>query len=278
MGKLSLDARTIALDAIFQATLTPSSNMYLALCTADPTEAGTGALMSEVANAYGYARTLIPFKTGVDRQILQDGAVTFPIASGSWGTITHWAITPASSYGTGVMLAFGEFSVPITVVSGNAIQIPDEEIQISVQATPSGAGFSNYLINALLGALFRNVSWTKPSTYLALSATVLADDDVADTDFTEVTGLSYARKLVNPSGGASPTWDAATDGYTQNTHDIEFDSPTGTWDELTSVVLVDSASGAANVLMYDNANVPSQVAESGDTVKFAAGDFYVILS
>ena len=61
---------------------------YVALCTADPTDAGTGASMNEVANSNNYAREAITFAAASSRRVTQSGNIEMNEASGSWGTIT----------------------------------------------------------------------------------------------------------------------------------------------------------------------------------------------
>ena len=61
MGSLSDFAELELLDHIFNVAYTPAANLYLALCTADPTDSGTGAAMNECPNTGSYARKAITF-------------------------------------------------------------------------------------------------------------------------------------------------------------------------------------------------------------------------
>ena len=67
---------------------------YVALFTDDPTDAGTG---TEVSGG-SYARTAVTFTVSGDTAS-NSGAVEFPEATGSWGTITHIGIYDASTSG-----------------------------------------------------------------------------------------------------------------------------------------------------------------------------------
>ena len=51
MGSLSDYAELELLDHVFNAAYSPVATVYLALCTADPTDAGTGASMNECASS-----------------------------------------------------------------------------------------------------------------------------------------------------------------------------------------------------------------------------------
>lgn len=278
MGSLSDFAENELLDHLFNAAYTAAPTIYLALCTADPTDAGTGASMNEVANANAYARTAITFGAAASRAVAQNADVDFPQATGSWGTVTHWAIVDNATHGAGNMLAHGAFTTSYPVVNGNSPTVASGEVTVTINAS-AGAGLSDYAVHALLNLMFRNQAFAQPDTYLALSNTVLDDADVADTDFTEVSGTAYARILIDQNGGSSPTWTLASGGALENAALAAF--PTvgaGGWSQLVAVAIIDSASGAGNVLGFDSANIVDQTPNAGDTVQFASGAFDVSLT
>ena len=135
MGSLSNYAELELLDHLANAAYSSVATLYVALCTADPTDAGTGASMSEVANTNSYARAAITFAAAANRAIAQTGAVTFPQATGAWGTVTHWAIVDSATHGAGNMLAYGSFTAPFAPVNGNTPTIPSGEIEIDFIST-----------------------------------------------------------------------------------------------------------------------------------------------
>ena len=59
MGSLSDLAEGVLLDHVCNSAYSHAATVYLALCTADPTDAGTGASMNECADANGYPRKAI---------------------------------------------------------------------------------------------------------------------------------------------------------------------------------------------------------------------------
>jgi hypothetical protein len=80
--------------------LTPlTTTAYVSLHTADPSDAGA----SEVSGG-GYARpsSAVTFtSTGANPTVSANNAiVTFPVATGAWGTVTHFGIWSAVSGGT----------------------------------------------------------------------------------------------------------------------------------------------------------------------------------
>lgn len=124
---------------------------------------------------------------------------------------------------------------------------------------------SNYLENALCDHIFRNISYTSPTTvYIALYK---SDPTDADTGI-EVEGGSYARQPV--------TFNAPSDGTVTNSVDISFPVATADWGTITHVGLRD-ASVAGNLLFYGPLTV-SKTISAGDQFRILAGNLSVTLS
>lgn len=268
MGSLTDFAENELLDHVLNAAYTPPATVYLALCTADPTDAATGASMNEVTNSGNYARTAITFGAAASRRVTQNAQVTFPQANGAWGTVSHWAIVDTATYGAGNVLAHGQFAAAKQIVSGNTPSVASAEVYVEFSA----GEISTYLAHALLNLMFRNVAYSKPNTFVALVTVVVTDSDTGST-ITEPSGGAYARVQVNPNGGASPAWDVAVSGLVDNANAIAFAAATASWGTLVGVAIVDAAS-AGNVLFYDN-GMADQAVGSGDTVSFPVGDLDV---
>lgn len=98
------------LDHLFRnVALTSPTNVYLALFTSAPSDAGGGV---EVTGA-GYARQSITFGAASGGSISNTGAVSFTAVGGDFGTVTHVAIMDASTAGN--MLAWDDItSAPVT--------------------------------------------------------------------------------------------------------------------------------------------------------------------
>jgi hypothetical protein len=222
--------------------------------------------MNECANSNNYARVSCAFGAASSRAISNSGTVTFNTASGSWGTVTHFAVVDSSTYGAGNMLAHGSLSTSKSIVNGNTPSFAAGQISISVSAGVWGTG----LANLMLDKTFRNQTYAQPATKVALYTTVCSDSSAG----TEVSGGSYAQVTVNKVSGASPAWDTISGGATQNAQAITFTTATGSWGTVVSAALVD---GSNALLMYDN-GVTDQAVASGDTVSFAIGAFDVSLT
>ncbi len=266
MGSLADFSEIELLDHVCNAAYTPPATVYLGLSTADPLDDKSG-LAEPSGN--GYVRKAITFGAAASRQVAQSGIVTFDQASGSWGTITHWALFDAESAGD--MLAHGALAAEKEVVSGNTPSVASAEVTVSFNA-----GYvSDYLANKLLDLMFRNQAYSAPDTYCALPTATVADDDTGST-ITEHSGDAYARKQVNINGGASPTWDLAASSIVDNTHNVDFVQATGSWGTIVALAIVDAAT-LGNLLFYDN-GVADQAVGNGDTVRFPAGDLDISMS
>lgn len=272
MGSLTNDLETKLLDHVFNgagAAYTPFGTLYLALATSSPGEAATGASMNEVANSNAYQRTAITFDAATSRYVLNN-LVTFPQATGSWGTVTDWAVVSTQTYGSGDVLAYGQFDTPKGIVNGNTPSVADDEIDVTFSAGYA----SNYLANALLDFAFRNQAFSQPDTYCCLTTATISDSDTGSS-ITEPGSGAYARVQVNDNGGSSPTWTLASGGALDNTHQIDFPTATGSWGTIVASCICD-ASSAGNMLCYDNA-VTDQAVTTDDTAYFPVGSWDVTL-
>lgn len=268
MGSLSDFAENALINHICtNSAYSPASTLYLALCTADPTDAATGASMNEVGNSNGYARTAITFAAASSRRVTQTGGVSFPTATGSWGTVTHWAIVTTNTYGSGNVLASGAFASSFTVLTGNTRTIASGQVYVELTAS---TGLSNYAANGFLDRMFRNQAFTVSANYVGLVTAVVSDSNTGST-ITEVSGGSYARVQINGSGGSSPKWANASGGATSNADAVNFPTPTGSWGTVTGMVICD-ASSSGNLLWYGNDVVDQAIGTETTAVGFPAGD------
>lgn len=111
----------------------------IALCTAAPTDASTGATITEVANSGSYARVeLNPDDANWDAISGNNGTtlnttdIDFPTATGDWGTITHIAVLDSSTHGAGNMLFYGSLGTSKIVGTGDSISFVAGEISIQI--------------------------------------------------------------------------------------------------------------------------------------------------
>lgn len=279
MGSLTNYAENALLGHVFGSAYSPVATIYMAMCTADPTDAATGASMNEVPNSNNYAREAISFSAASSRKVIQNGNVEFNQASGSWGTVTHWAIVDSGTHGAGNVLAYGAFDPSFAVVNGNIPTIVDSSVEVEISAS-SGAGATTYLVHKWLDLMFRNTAYSQPATYAALLDSAGADSDTTlTTSGKEITGTSYARVLVNKTGGASPAWGTVSGGAVSNSNAVSFPLVgSGGWSLTVGMALVDGGTlDAGNVLMFDN-SISDQTPLEGDAVTFSSAALAVSLS
>ncbi len=111
--------------ALGTASWSAPSNVYFALFTTNPTDAGTG---NEVSGS-GYARQAVTFDPASGGTAPSDVQITFTASGGSWGTVNHWAVFDAVSSGN--MLFYGPLTTPRTIGDGESIVFNQGTITIS---------------------------------------------------------------------------------------------------------------------------------------------------
>jgi hypothetical protein len=119
-------------NALINATLrnttfTSPATVYAGLFTSDPTEAGTG---TEVSGG-SYARKAITFAAPSNGVTTNSAAACeFDQATGSWGTITHFAIFDALT--TGNMLYYGALTTSKTIASGDVFKFATSSVTVTL--------------------------------------------------------------------------------------------------------------------------------------------------
>ena len=107
-------------------SFTAPSTTYLALFTSDPTDAGTG---TEVSGG-SYARQSISWNTPASGATTNSADVTFPQATGNYGTVTHIGIFDASSAGN--LLYHGALSASKSVETNDTFIVESGDLSVSL--------------------------------------------------------------------------------------------------------------------------------------------------
>lgn len=133
MGSFSNYLENELLDHIFgcgNRNYTPPTNIYAALSTADPGEAGAG-LAEPSGGSYARVQT-----AATDWNVAASGAVdnanpiTFPEATGDWGSITHFALFDALTGGN--MLGYGALTVGKSIGIGDTAKFSAGDLDVSL--------------------------------------------------------------------------------------------------------------------------------------------------
>lgn len=124
---------------------------------------------------------------------------------------------------------------------------------------------SDYLKNEILDHIWNDGAWTAPTNiYAALCTAATVDSDDAST-ITEANYTGYARVEITAA-----MMDAAASGSKDNGSAITFGQCTAGSNTVTHVAIVDSASGAGNMLLH-TALDSSLAVSNGVTPEFATG-------
>ena len=122
---------------------------------------------------------------------------------------------------------------------------------------------SDYQENAFLDHVLKTTPLSQSTNlYLALVTTLATDASIGAT-LTEPAS-NYARVNHN-------SWDAAASRASENTGSVTFVEATGSWGTIVGWAIVDSASGAGNIICHGDFSV-SRAINSGDTGFVADGD------
>lgn len=126
-----MDAKSDYLEAaVLNAVLrnvsfTSPTTVYLALFTVAPTDVGGG---TEVSGG-SYARQVVTFGAPSGGVVANTGSVTFPQATGNWGTIVAMGIFDALTVGN--MLYYGNLATSKTVNTSDQIAFANAAITVA---------------------------------------------------------------------------------------------------------------------------------------------------
>jgi hypothetical protein len=112
--------------ALGTGAFTAPSNVYLALFTSDPTDAGTG---TEVSGG-GYVRQAATFAAASGGSASTNATITFPTATGNYGTVTHVGLFDASTSGN--LLFHGAVTTSKTIETGDTFQVSSGNLTITL--------------------------------------------------------------------------------------------------------------------------------------------------
>lgn len=118
-------------NALINATLrntgySSPTTVYVALYSTDPTDADTG---TEISGG-SYARTSVTFGAPSNGVATNNADVTFPTATGSWGTVTHVGIRDSSTSGN--LLYHSSLTTSKTVGSGDVFKISSGNLSVTL--------------------------------------------------------------------------------------------------------------------------------------------------
>jgi len=119
---------THVLNYVFTATsVTRPTAWYLALFTTNPAEDASGTEVS--ASGTAYARQSATF-TVSGNTASNSGAIEFPTATASYGTVTHVGVYTASSGGD--LIAYAALSTSKAIDTGDVFRVPAGDLDVTL--------------------------------------------------------------------------------------------------------------------------------------------------
>jgi len=127
MAEFSNFLENALINATLRATTyTSPATVYVSLYTTDPTDADTG---TEVSGG-SYARTAVTMGAPSNGVSTNSADVTFPTATGSWGTVTHIGIHDALTSGN--LLFHTPLDTSKTIDSGDIFKITTGNLSVTL--------------------------------------------------------------------------------------------------------------------------------------------------
>lgn len=119
---------THVLNYVFTTTsVTRPTAWYLALFTSNPAEDASGTEVS--ASGTAYARQSATF-TVSGNTASNSGAIEFPTATASYGTVTHVGVYTASSGGD--LIAYAALSTSKAIDTGDVFRVPVGDLDVTL--------------------------------------------------------------------------------------------------------------------------------------------------
>lgn len=118
------------LDHVFgNDTYTPPT-IYVALSTAEPLDDASG-VAEPSGNGYARVETCASdWSSSSGGSVSNAMSITFPTASGSWGTITHFALFDCATGGN--MLAYGPLNQPKAIGNSETGKFEASDLEMSL--------------------------------------------------------------------------------------------------------------------------------------------------
>lgn len=127
MAEFSNYLENKVLDHVLRnVSYTSPTTTYVALFTTDPTDANSG---TEVTGG-SYARQVLSVTTAAGGIVTSSADVTFPQASGSWGTISHIGIMDALTSGN--LLMHTPLATSKTIESGDILKVNSGNLTVTL--------------------------------------------------------------------------------------------------------------------------------------------------
>jgi hypothetical protein len=127
MAEFSNYLENKVLDHVLRNTsYTSPTTVYVGLFTSDPTDAGSGTECTGSA----YARQALSVTTASGGIVTSSADVTFPQATGAWGTITHLGLLDALTSGN--LLMHTPLTTSKSIDNGDILKISSGNLTVTL--------------------------------------------------------------------------------------------------------------------------------------------------
>jgi hypothetical protein len=127
MAEFSNYLENNVLDHVLRNTsYTSPTTVYVGLFTSDPTDAGSGTECTGSA----YARQTLSVTTASGGIVTSSADVTFPQATGAWGTITHLGLLDALTSGN--LLMHTPLTTSKSIDNGDILKISSGNLTVTL--------------------------------------------------------------------------------------------------------------------------------------------------
>lgn len=278
---LSNYMENVVQDHLFGKSVPPEAwpaSLWVALCIANPTDAGVGIACWEIRagqEQWGYARVQTYstdwnlWEDAAAGGIKNNGVIRFPEAvGGDWGLATHFALLDDAVGGN--MIAYGELVPEINITAGSIPKFVPWGLTILFSSI---VGFSRYTQHKILDYTFgKTDEFPAAPLHVALCT---ADPTPVGTGSScnEIPSwYAYERQET-----VSADWTVASDGLVTNSNYITFPRALDYWGIVRYFALLDVLQyGYGNMLMYGKLAI-DMVITAGKICIFAPTHLRVIL-
>lgn len=253
MTQLDNTIEDAILDITFlNGSFTPPTTCYLRLYSVMPTDASAG---TEVTGT-GYTGQAITWNAASARSITNNGQIQFDTTGYGWSgqTVAGWGIHDAATgAGTIGLMAYATLAGgSISVDDGEPINFADGT-GVVVDWTSGANLWRLATANALLDRIFRNQTWTNPTSWDLR----LHDGDPGDALANEFTAGGYAPQSISFAKDTDSTWTRV-----RNTADINFtnlNNPSGD----TPIAWWTVTDGTVQLARFNQTDTPLAVGDDG---------------
>ena len=130
MGSFSDYWENEILDHIFGKGNYSPPTIYVGISTADPGDSGAG-LTEPSGGGYARRQTMsADWNAAADGLLDNANTITFNVATGDWGTLTHFALFDAATAGN--MLAHGALAQAKVIANGDTLQFVTGDLHVTL--------------------------------------------------------------------------------------------------------------------------------------------------